>query len=974
MAVKTINESPTLTDTIQFILKTPKADGCLDNPYKVNSITIYFIERDFTNSSLFEYELKKYDPTKLDQAQEDEQTACDFPTPENITKAQNSRTVAEASIVASKFYYNEALPVATIGTALDPAWLSTDTENAFITNIGIGEFELLWEPKSQREGQYFICWTWTPNIAGDSLSELQYFEIFANLNVSTSPNHKTKEGKYETLLEKYTPGVFKTRLGEGDLSANVLTRFHKAIAKGFTVVEDFAVQLIDLLDANIANENCLALLANMFDLQLKSDDPTLWRRQIKRSIPLYKKKGTLGGLREALSNAGITLSKLTRLWQIISSSTWVEALSVNANGQTEFTLSRNPILPIDTDNFELSLRPHDEDEFVDLTQEYVTFDGATMTWVGGELSSPIYLVEGDTLKITYQINEVLDQDVENYIRSLPLADQRDDRDQLYPLKNWNVRVIEEDDPVFDVIIPTRHPYENPVIFGKVRTEFPFSENIYNMEEWNGSLRDSTKPCDIDRDFVDCCSACLSSKFTIDLEIDELSDQRLVEASNIINEYKPFHAILHSMNVSGMFEEFINCNNESVEFLVSYDHSENIISGQTIFSRFMQHASSPGNDENAIRRNMLNDMTIESVSVAGTASSEEIVLYVPYTNILGHGSINNEAWLVDPETYIPGDNNNVLEILAPSANAGNYVVSGAVDEHAVRIDQGSPDTIPEPLSYSEFTFNLSNIVYSNAVNDITVTDVAVVDITDPSITDIKNFVKIGDYVVFGGNQYMVTGYVEGELKQLYIDYSGPNTATSIDVYRRILDNEIGFVGYRGLKLVAVGDYETSLSIINDSSTYEGPDDDHFRENYMIRIDDGMTTYYFTIRDIDGNSPPGSTTFILDGEAQTWPTTGTGTIFSIYRATKLAFTVPEQNEPDGPGHAFESPVGGGPPQDGYRRTGADIVTIDTEVVMPMYLRALALNSVNKNQVVEAINQEESISFSIEWSDGSKEEGTL
>lgn len=48
--------------------------------------------------------------------------------------------------------------------------------------------------------------------------------------------------------------------------------------------------------------------------------------------------------------------------------------------------------------------------------------------------------------------------------------------------------------------------------------------------------------------------------------------------------------------------------------------------------------------------------------------------MPYTNILGHGSINNGVWSIDPEAYIPGDNNNVLEILAPSANAGNYVVS------------------------------------------------------------------------------------------------------------------------------------------------------------------------------------------------------------------------------------------------------------------------------------------------------------
>jgi len=44
----------------KFILKTPKSDGCLDNPYKVDNVIIYFIERNFAQNSLFEYDLKKY--------------------------------------------------------------------------------------------------------------------------------------------------------------------------------------------------------------------------------------------------------------------------------------------------------------------------------------------------------------------------------------------------------------------------------------------------------------------------------------------------------------------------------------------------------------------------------------------------------------------------------------------------------------------------------------------------------------------------------------------------------------------------------------------------------------------------------------------------------------------------------------------------------------------------------------------------
>ena len=85
--------------------------------------------------------------------------------------------------------------------------------------------------------------------------------------------------------------------------------------------------------------------------------------------------------------------------------------------------------------------------------------------------------------------------------------------------NWNVRVIEEDDAFFDSVIPHRHPFYDDVIYGHVRTEFPYSENIYNMEEYNGSIRNSKSPCDIGRTFIDPCFSCVSSSYIVDVEIE-----------------------------------------------------------------------------------------------------------------------------------------------------------------------------------------------------------------------------------------------------------------------------------------------------------------------------------------------------------------------------------------------------------------------------------------------------------------------
>ena len=93
-------------------------------------------------------------------------------------------------------------------------------------------------------------------------------------------------------------------------------------SKGFTFIEDQANSAIDLLDANATHEQILPLLGNMFNVRLKSNDPTLWRRQIKQSVPNYKQKGTYKGLKIAFNQAGIDLKKFTRLCNVIWSQSW----------------------------------------------------------------------------------------------------------------------------------------------------------------------------------------------------------------------------------------------------------------------------------------------------------------------------------------------------------------------------------------------------------------------------------------------------------------------------------------------------------------------------------------------------------------------------------------------------------------------------------------------------------------------------
>lgn len=905
------DDNPKITDDVSFTFEVTDSDGNLVNPYKVNKVSILFIQRDHL-----------------------------------IDKDKEISETIEDSTNTS--YFRDADPVVSLGDDDFPAWLSTDTDNAFIEKLDfddddnplIGTFRYIWTPEPAREGDYVFCYSWTVLAGGDiQYGSIQFF-LAGDTSATTSiPTHFTPANKYETLLERYLPEMYKMTLCEGDLSPDVLDRTNQSIAKGFTFLEDLANQIVDLIDANVVRQSLLPYLSNHLGLRLRSPDITLWRRQIKEAVPLYKKKGTLIGLEEKLASAGITLNSFTQLWQIVSPSTWQEAFIVTDS--EVFTLDKLAILddPIDANNFELFIRFSGEDTYEELSLDYISFeniDGVTYaTWVGDSLSvDPISLAEGDVVRIIYKVAEPEDQDIEDYIRTLSLADQRDELEVTYPVKNWNVRLIREDDSFFDVICPYRNPFYDDVIFGKIRTEFPYSENIYNMDTYNGSLRDSTDPCDIDKTFYDVCSCCLSSKFNVSIDIENLSSDRIEEASEIITSFVPFHSVLHEMDVVGSINEFMLSPVENIETLMTVRQQDTIIMTNLDFNRLIEDGST---DVGELKRNMLATSSV-IYSGAGTGANIAVVLFSP--------PLQFDTMGIDTDD----PNDNVLEILS-GANAGEYAVAANPgDRFVIDVVQGSPDTISFPLDTSEFTFRLSNVVYEeagasiyqddkfvfsdenvvfsefeivsgwkivvtsgpfagvytietlNPDNTLTINDWASGDetglfydlktdsdvtilssITGQVIVENRGRVEIDliaqelgiiqtDYVLYNGNQYEIVEVVERGVfdttDKLYIsDYTDGDVVgiANIKVYRRKVDNAIGFIDVRGFTLT--GTIPTVDGTVEDNT---------FLENYLILINDD----YYKITSIAGS------TMYLSGPIFELGLTGTSVNYSIVHFEKTS----------------------------------------------------------------------------------------
>lgn len=711
MALKKITENPKITDTILFELETPDGDDCfVSDPYKVDNVIIYFVERDFLGTNFGEYDRVFQDEDLLKAVEAAKIVVCNDPSTENLQNLAETVSNLESSQLKTTYYYKDKSAIDVIGNSNFPAWISTDTTNSVLEKIEedddgnplYGHFKLEWNANGAiREGDYFICWTWTPLIAGEKLSAHIPFYIGGDTKaVTTIPTHETPDKKYEILLERYLPEMYKSVLCEGDLTPQTTLKFNKAVGDGFTVLEDYANQIIDLFDANALQESLLVYLSNLFNLKLKSDDPTLWRRQIKEAVPLFKKKGTYSGIADAFAQAGMSLNKYTQYWQIVSPYTWQESFKVVESAT--WTLEKdNVVLPINNTNFGLWIRRDGSDIYTPLTSDYVTFEideqacVVKMTWIGDEISSnPITLNSGDFVRVLYQYKEVPDitaQQLEDYIQLLPLGDLRDEAEQNYPLKNWNVRLIDEEDPLFDILIPKKHPFHDPIIFGYVRTEFPYGENIYNMDEYNGSTRPSHDACNIDKYFVDPCGSCLSSKYSIDVGVENISNDRMVESQDILEEYMPFHAQLHTINFTGDIVEFVTPPVEDIDLLITMDRTENHLSGQAnpFFNRVMEGGLSNW----IIDREDLADKTTVLSGKLGTGYNTSIILIAP--------DVNLESLGVNPL------GEHVLEVLSPSVNAGEHKISDIQNNVAVVYS-----AVTQPLDESQFTFRLSNIVFKN----------------------------------------------------------------------------------------------------------------------------------------------------------------------------------------------------------------------------------------------------------------------
>jgi hypothetical protein len=630
-------------------------------------------------------------------------------------------------VYSDTFYYKSVIPIKNIGTIENPAWFSDSTDLITKTN-SIGHFEFTWNPVGMREGDYFICWSWVPKIGQGLFSDNIKFSLNSSNAVSTtSPAHHTAPDKYETLLDRYLPEMYKVMLTDSDRSPDVLKKFNDSIAQGFTVLEDIGNQIVDLLDSNAVGEYMMTYLSNTLDVKLKSQDPTLWRRQIKEAVPLYKRKGTLGSLKDSFSQAGMRLINLENFWQITSP--FLNQDSFFVSETDTFKLSKKPadvmiengkIKKDYEDYFKIYLTKNNsmESTNVDISKikvfenEYGEYfvQVSDVDFNNCKVGRPSFLCPGDIVRFSYYFNmpsNDLEKSVDDHIKNLQLVDEREEKNIIdeqsvltIPLKNWNVRLLSENDPMVSSILTKRHPFIKNIVFGKIRTEFPYSENVYNMDEYNGSMRDSLDPCDIDKDFLDSCSYCRSGKFDIDLEVENLSNDRLSEVKEIISENTPFHSIIKTINLYGGQNEFVAPPIEDYDILIESTNQESVVAGATQLWFYRNKLQNQLKDRS--------DMASKELVFSGNLKfyNEKIVLF--------SGDLN----LAD----IPISENCYIEVTS-GLNSGEYRVNRS-GSSVVVIDA------PEPLSVAPFNFKLYNKLFNYDTEFVTKDDI--VELSDNSI--------------------------------------------------------------------------------------------------------------------------------------------------------------------------------------------------------------------------------------------------
>lgn len=941
------SDNPSVLDTVKFIIKTTDANNNAVNVYSIKTVSIYFIQRNFSVGDVIS-----------------------FTSPTNNLVYQ----------------YSSSLPVFYLN---DPAWLSTNTNASIISQINYdskgnpvtGQYQFDWVPEVANIGDYYVCWTWLPTELSQPLSDFLTFNLTtAPATDNPTPGSSTTPGKYLNLLTTYLPSIFKEKISDNDLTTEHISALNQVIAYGFTKIEDTSNQIYNLLNPNTINATLLNYLSNLFNIVLYSTNPTLWRLQIENAIPLLKQKGTYIGLVNAFNYAGMKLDLLTKYFQCRSSSTFQQNFIVNNNNS--WTLEKIPILtnPLDSLNFAVSIRYAGTSNYISLTTDYVQFATSmgisTVTWVGNLLSiNPITIHNGDSILVLYKFAPVQNQSVENYIRSLPLADTSDETTKAFPPKNWNIKLITESDSFFHMICPYGQSSTNPVVFGQIRNEFAYSENIYNMDEYNSSLRDSTNPCDIARDFLDDCGCCYSSLYSLDITVNELSDYRINEIYSIVSEYVPFNYVLYGLTVSGSIDDVILPPIENIQILITNMVQDNIPATELDFNRSIQP-----NYPNKNRSNLATSSTVASGS--GLGQNNAVILYTPnYDFDINFSGINLT--------------NNLLEILT-GVYTGNYNVT---NPNGSTIDIVQSSSFSSSLNHSEFFFRLSNLIhqesgasiyqdnliilsdinvvfaffsvqpnwyvkinlvnypivslnsnntliisgwtgttsnvtyqiYTNTNVLVTTSTTGIVNVTNRGkvVTSSLAGAIIGDYVLFSGNQYLVTDFIDANTTHI-LGYSGGNVvgAANVTFYRRLLDNARGFLGWRGMVFTTPTNYYISLNVTTTL------DNSNHIDNFNLQIAGNnyrILTWVGNVMTISG-SP------IME-----WSTTGTPNVsFNIIQSTYVSPVI----------------VGDNKQYNYINRNNQEYIVYDVAIGSPLNLVD------NNNGFSDNIKPGEKITFTIEY----------
>jgi hypothetical protein len=275
----------------------------------------------------------------------------------------------------------------------------------------------------------------------------------------------------------------------------------------------------------------------------------------------------------------------------------------------------------------------------------------------------------------------------------------------------------------------------------------------------------------------------------------------------------------------------------------------------------------------------------------------------------------------------------------------------------------PSNTTTGVNYT-ITDGLNSIVASTG--NLEVQHRARVTALNPAVTPISNVINTDNfYFSVNDVEYLITGFVPGTDDQFYIsNYTDPDlgSSTNLIIYKRLITEKIGYFTHRGLKLEVAGDLETSLGIQNGANSIvvvdDGIENNKFKENFIVVIND--QSYY--IVDIDGNEPAGYTTITLSGPDNYWQTMdagGTAVNFNIYHYEKEGATI-EGQQYDLPEHTFPT----------LDRSGLPVIDrIDQDGIVTGLSLPNSGNSTN-----DFIKQEENISFNIEYSDGSTEEGKI